>query len=166
MERRIALIFPAMAQPGTHSRGPRRPRLCRNGFWSEPQARGISTGNSLVPVPHDDSGCWQRLLAVAPYFRPHLATRGAAISEANPHEGATYPYPLLMTLAERDEDLVANSPKQCTWVMKTMPRQIPIDWLAYRSSRFQLGRTFYKGAIRYFHEIERWTSENEAHNQQ
>ena len=124
-------------------------------------------GIRWLPVPHDDSGCWQRLLAVAPYFRPHLATRGAAISEANPHEGATYPYPLLMTLAERDEDLVYNLTKAMHLGYEDYASADPgsIGWHIDRQD-FNWVVPFHNGAIRYFHEIERWTSENEAHNQQ
>ena len=124
-------------------------------------------GIRWLPVPHDDSGCWQRLLAVAPYFRPHLATRGAAISESNPHEGATYPYPLLMTLAERDEDLVYNLTKAMHLGYEDYASADPgsIGWHIDRQD-FNWVVPFHNGAIRYFREIERWTSENEAHNQQ
>ena len=124
-------------------------------------------GIRWLPVPHDDSGCWHRLLAIAPYFRPHLATRGAAISDANPHEGATYPYPLLMTLAERDEDLVYNLTKAMHLGYEDYASADPgsIGWHIDRQD-FNWVVPFHNGAIRYFHEIERWTSENEAHNQQ
>ena len=38
------------------------------------------------PAPHDDAGCWQRMDDIVPFMQKHIATRGAAISEANPHE--------------------------------------------------------------------------------
>ena len=48
------------------------------------------------------------MLAVAPYYTQHIATRGTAISETEPHEGATYPYPVLITLAKQSDELVFN----------------------------------------------------------
>ena len=46
------------------------------------------------------------MATVVPFMQKHVATRGAAISVDNPHEGATYPYPLLITLSDQDEQLV------------------------------------------------------------
>ena len=46
---------------------------------------------------------------VVPFMTKHFATRGAAISDENPHEGATYPYPLLITLADQDDGLVRDN---------------------------------------------------------
>ena len=43
---------------------------------------------------------------VVPFMQKHVATRGAAISVDNPREGATYLYPLLITLSDQDEQLV------------------------------------------------------------
>ena len=42
----------------------------------EASPRGIA----WLPAPHDDEGCWERLLDVAPYFTKYNATRGAGIS--------------------------------------------------------------------------------------
>jgi len=58
------------------------------------------------PVPHDDAGCWARMEKIVPFLTPHMATRGAGISVAKPHEGATYPYPILVTLADQEESEV------------------------------------------------------------
>jgi len=46
------------------------------------------------------------MLAIGPYFTKNYATRGAGISDASPHEAATYPYPLLTTVATKEADLV------------------------------------------------------------
>ena len=71
-------------------------------FRLQASPRGIR----WLPAPHDDAGCWERMLAIGPYFTKNYATRGAGISDASPHEAATYPYPLLTTVATKEADLV------------------------------------------------------------
>ena len=116
-------------------------------------------------VPHDDRACWQRLWAVAPYFTPHVATRGAGISQAAPHEGATYPYPLLIGLDSTPpelahamarvihrhyDDFKDADPGAIGWAMD---RQL-FDWVV----------PYHEGAVRYFREVGVWTEAHQAHN--
>ena len=42
---------------------------------------------SSTASAHDDDGCWRRMATVVPFMQKHVATRGAAISVENPHEG-------------------------------------------------------------------------------
>ena len=122
-------------------------------------------GIRWLPIPHNDEDCWRRLRSVAPYFRPHVATRGSAISESNPHEGATYPYPLLMTLAERDDVLVYNLTKAMHLGYEDYAGADPgsIGWHIDRQD-FNWVVPFHAGAIRYFREIGRWSDAEDAHN--
>lgn len=116
-------------------------------------------------LPHDDEACWAGLNGVAPYFTRHIATRGAAISDTNPHEGATYPYPLLTALDTQDEDLVYSmtraiveryddykgaDPGANGWAVD---RQV-FDWVV----------PFHAGAVRYWREAGVWTDALDAHN--
>lgn len=118
------------------------------------------------PAPHEDAACWAGIRRVAPYFTPHMATRGAGISEAEPHEGATYPYPLLIGLDTTDADMVQAlarvihrhydefknaDPGAIGWAME---RQL-FDWVV----------PYHAGAVRYFREAGVWSDEREAHNQ-
>jgi TRAP transporter TAXI family solute receptor len=118
------------------------------------------------PVRHDDAECWAAIERVAPYFTPHMGTRGAGISAAEPHEGATYPYPLLIGLDSTDEDVVHDlahvihrhyddfknaDPGAIGWAMD---RQL-FDWVV----------PYHAGAVRYFREIGVWNEAREAHNQ-
>lgn len=128
----------------------------------EASPRGID----WPPVPHDDEACWRRLKSVAPYFTPHMATRGAGISEENPHEGATYPYPLLIAMADRDADLVY-----------AMTRAIGENYDAYKNADpgaigwardyqiFDWVVPWHRGAVRYWREVGAWNEDLEAHNQ-
>jgi len=131
-------------------------------FRLEASPRGIT----WLPVPHDDAGCWERLLAIGPYFTRHNATRGASISDDNPHEGGTYPYPLLTTLATQDSDLAYSLTRAIHENYDDYKDSDPgaIGW-ALESQEFQWVVPYHEGAIAYWREIGVWTDEIEAHNQ-
>src|SRR5690606_2379791 len=57
-------------------------------------------------VPHNDTEGWKRLKAKAPFYVPFMGTEGAGLSKDKPVEGATYPYPVLMTYANVDAGMV------------------------------------------------------------
>ena len=117
------------------------------------------------PAPHDDAGCWQRMDAVVPFMQKHVATRGAAISEDNPHEGATYPYPMLITLAGQDEQLVHDLAKAIHIHYEEYKNADPgsIGWAMERQN-FQWVVPFHGGAVRYFKSIGVWSNADDAHN--
>ena len=117
------------------------------------------------PVRHNDTACWARMRTVVPFFTPHLATRGAAISAEAPHEGATYPYPLLITLPERKADEVYAltrvlhqhydeykdaDPGAIGWALD---RQV-FDWVV----------PFHAGAVRYLKDVGVWSAAFSDHN--
>jgi TRAP transporter TAXI family solute receptor len=118
------------------------------------------------PVGRDDDDCWRNIQAVAPYFSRHVATRGAGISPEHPHQGVTYPYPLLIGLADTDPALTYGmsqvihrhyadfkdaDPGAVGWAMD---RQL-FDWVV----------PYHAGAVRYFREIGVWSDDHEAHNE-
>jgi TRAP transporter TAXI family solute receptor len=119
------------------------------------------------PVPHDDEACWRRLHAVAPYFTRYNATRGPGISDENPHEGGTYPYPVLVALDTQDEELVY-------WMTKALHQNYDsykdsdpgaIGW-ALEYQLFDWVVPYHDGAVRYWREVGAWTEAFEAHNQE
>jgi len=65
-------------------------------------------GLTYPVFPHNDKAGWARMNAVAPFFFPFMGTEGAELSKDKPAESATYPYPILMTYAAQDTDLVYN----------------------------------------------------------
>lgn len=118
------------------------------------------------PLPHDDAECWAAVRRIAPYITPHMGTRGAGISAEAPHEGGTYPYPLLIVLDTADADMVSAmaavivehyeeyrhaDPGAVGWALD---RQV-FDWVV----------PFHEGAVRYFRELGVWSDAFEAHNQ-
>ena len=127
----------------------------------EASPRGIA----WLPAPHDDDACWERLLNVAPYFTKYNATRGPGISDENPQEAGTYPYPILITQAEQDENTVY-------WLTRVMNENYDtykdadpgaIGW-ALEFQVFDWVVPYHEGAVRYWKEIGVWTDEYEAHN--
>ncbi len=122
-------------------------------------------GIRWLPVPHDDAACWQRLLGVAPYFTKHMGTRGAAISDVHPHEGATYPYPILMTLADQDPALVYNLTRAIVEGYPYFKDSDPgsIGWALTRQ-QFDWVVPFHEGAVQYFEELGVWNAAYAAHN--
>jgi TRAP transporter TAXI family solute receptor len=127
----------------------------------EASPRGIR----WLTMPHNDEPCWQRLLSIAPYFTPHMATRGAAIDDDHPHEGGTYPYPILTALASQDKNLVYLLAKAIVEGFDDYKRADPgsIGWDINRQ-QFQWVVPFHDGSVEYFKQLGMWTPERAAHN--
>ena len=102
---------------------------------------------------------------VTPFFTPHMATRGAAISTEHPHEGATYPYPLLIALSDQKEPLVHDLVQVIHKHYDEYKDADPggIGWALDRQV-FKWEVPFHDGAIRYFKSIGVWGDEEDAHN--
>jgi TRAP transporter TAXI family solute receptor len=117
------------------------------------------------PAPHDDEGCWSRMAKVVPFFTPHMATRGAGISQDKPHEGATYPYPLLITLAKQDAKLVRDLAQVIHKHYDAYKNADPgaVGWALERQI-FKWSVPFHPGAIDYFRSIGAWGADKDAHN--
>ena len=129
----------------------------------EASPRGIT----WLPVPHDDEECWSRMLAISPYFTKHNATRGAAISDDNPLEAGTYPYPLLTTMETQDNDLVYALTKALNENYDDYKDSDPgaIGWALERQV-FDWVVPYHEGAVNYWREIGVWTDEIEEHNRE
>tara|TARA_B100000676_G_scaffold299895_1_gene344824 strand:+ start:672 stop:1811 length:1140 start_codon:yes stop_codon:yes gene_type:complete len=127
----------------------------------EASPRGIA----WPAMPHSDNGCWARVHAIAPYFAQHVAVRGTGISDAAPHEGGTYPYPLLTTLATTDKALVGALARA---IDEGYPRFRDADpgaigWARDRQL-FDWVVPWHAGAVDYFRSVGAWTDAHDAHN--
>jgi len=118
------------------------------------------------PAPHDDEQCWARMSRVVPFMVPHMATRGAGISASKPHEGATYPYPLLIALEDQDPKLVRS-------LVTVMHRHYEeykdadpgaIGWAMDRQI-FKWSVPYHAGSIEYFKSIGVWPDDGDAYNE-
>ena len=118
------------------------------------------------PIPHDDAACWGRVHAIAPYFAQHNAVRGTAISSEQPHEGGTYPYPLLTTLDSADAAMVAALAKAIDEGYERFRDADPgaIGWARDRQI-FDWVVPWHEGAVGYFVGVGAWTEAHSAHNE-
>jgi hypothetical protein len=96
-----------------------------------------------------------------------MATRGAAISDANPHEGGTYPYPILTTLAKQETRLVAALTQAIDEGYPQYKNADPgsIGWQMQRQ-QLQWLVPYHRGAIQYFQSLGIWTDAMERHQTQ
>lgn len=131
-------------------------------FRVEASPRGIR----WLPAPHDDAECWDRMLAIGPYFTKHLATRGAGIDPDSPHEAGTYPYPLLTALENQGNDIVNALTRAIHENYDDFKDSDPgaIGWALERQV-FQWVVPYHDGAVAYWREIGVWSDTLEAHNQ-
>ena len=118
------------------------------------------------PARHDDTACWDAMLQVAPYFSRHIATRGANISAASPHEGGTYPYPLLTGLADSDPAIVAALVHALHDHYADYKDADPgaIGW-ALERQLFEWVVPYHAGAVTAYRSLGVWTDAAEVHNQ-
>lgn len=122
-------------------------------------------GIRWLPVDHDDDAGWERLNAVAPHIYRNIATEGADISADTPHEGTNYPYPILITMADQDEDLVYNMTRAMIELFPDYADASPgINGWALDRQNTEWILPFHEGAIRALEEHGAWSEAAQAHN--
>ncbi len=116
-------------------------------------------------ISHKDRAGWERLNKVAPFFFPFMGTEGAELSKESPAESASYPYPILMSYAAQDADLVYNMTKAMVDSFDLYKGAAPgnAGWDPARQN-FAWVIPYHDGAIRYWKEAGLWKPEHQAHN--
>lgn len=116
-------------------------------------------------ISHKDKAGWARMNAVAPFFFPFMGTEGAELSKDKPAESATYPYPILMTYASQDANLVYNMTKAMVETYDMYKGAAPgnAGWAVERQN-FAWVIPFHDAAIRFWKEMGQWKPEHQAHN--
>lgn len=119
-----------------------------------------------VPMPHDDKEGWARVKKVAPYTSPNMATIGSGgISKDTPQEGASYPYPVLITNAGEDADFTYNVVKALDLYYDDYKDGAPgIGGWKLDDQVFEWAVPFHDGAVKYFKEKGVWTDAAQKHN--
>lgn len=132
---------------------------------STQQAAASPAGLRWLPLPHDDTEGWARLQEIKPQFSPRVGTLGPGMSAENPLHCAGFPFPVLLTLPDRSEDLVYNVTRAVTEQFENYVEIEPamVGWASDRQD-FQWVVPYHAGAVRYWQEAGLWTDEAQAHN--
>jgi len=115
---------------------------------------------------HNDKAGWARVNKIAPFFVPAFGSEGADLGPGKPKaEGATYPYPVLMTMKGTDAELVYNMTKAMIVLYNDYKDGAPGNsgWALDRQI-LAWAIPMHEGAVRYFKEIGKWTAEHQKHN--
>lgn len=127
------------------------------------QAASSPRGLFWPPLPHADTAGWTRLKAKGPFFIPNMATEGALVSKDKPHEGATYPYPVLTCYADQNADMAYVMTKAMITLFDKYKDGSPgINGWALGRQDFSWAVPYHDGAVRYYKEIGKWTPAAEA----
>jgi TRAP transporter TAXI family solute receptor len=129
------------------------------------QAASSSRGLYWPPLPHSDAEGWKRLKAKGPFFEPNVATEGANVSKEKPHEGAAYPYPILICYPDQEAGLVYSMTRAMVELFPKYKDTAPgINGWALERQNFTWAVPYHDGAVRYFKEIGKWQDEQQKHN--
>ena len=117
-------------------------------------------------MPHGDSAGWDRLAKKAPYFLKHTATIGSGgISKDTPLEGAGYPYPILITMADQKDELVYSLTKAIHTQYPNFKDAMPaLSGWALERQAFTWAVPYHGSAVKYWKEIGAWSSDAQKHN--
>ena len=119
------------------------------------------------PIDANDTEALERMQNVAPYFAPGEATVGAGIDGKDAIKTAKYPYPILIAMADKDEDFVYNLTKAMVEQFDEYNGDAPgIEGWALDKQNMTFVAPYHDGAIRYFKEAGVWSEEAQAHNDQ
>ncbi|WP_354075894.1 TAXI family TRAP transporter solute-binding subunit [Constrictibacter sp. MBR-5] len=118
-------------------------------------------GVFFPPLPHNDEEGWKRVHEVAPYYTKHVCTESAGNMPA--WEGASYPYPVLMTYPKQSAD-------DAYAITKAMFEQYPnykdaapaAAGYALENQVLKWVVPYHEGAIRFYKEAGKWGEAEQA----
>ncbi|MFC1929385.1 TAXI family TRAP transporter solute-binding subunit [Chloroflexota bacterium] len=125
-------------------------------------------GIRWLPFPADDTEGWKRIKAVEPVAFPTLCEFGAGLSKENPVWTINHANPTFVGYDTLDEDLVY-------WQVKAIAESQPLFedkhvsgpwWHVDESLKCEVIAPYHPGAVKYFKEQGKWTSELEAKQQE
>lgn len=107
----------------------------------------------------NDSAAMERLDAVAPYFVPHDASDNLG------HQGAHYPFPILVALEGTDEALVYNMTKALVDLFpQYQGKAFGIDGWHVDQQELLWFVPYHEGTVAYLREIGVWTEASQVHH--
>ncbi len=124
-------------------------------------------GISWPTLDPNNEAAWQRMQAVAPYFRPHQVTSGAGgVSADNPIDSASYPYPIIVANADFDDDSAYGLIKALQDNYEVYKNNAPgAAGYALENQDLTWVIPFHDAVVDYYKEIGVWTEEMQAHQE-
>lgn len=117
------------------------------------------------PIDPANTEGLKRMQAIAPFFTPMTAIVGATIDGTSGSATAGYAYPVLMTMAKQDADLVYNMTKAMYATFDGYKGKAPgINGWALDKQNYKWVAPYHDGAVKYYKEIGKWNDDAQAHN--
>ncbi|ABE40534.1 TRAP transporter solute receptor, TAXI family [Rhodopseudomonas palustris BisB5] len=117
------------------------------------------------PMPHADKAAWERVMKVAPFFKPHVSTCGAAHEPGKPIELSHYPYPIATVYGSQPADQIYAITKSMIVNYDTYKDSAPgAAGLAVKTQTMKWVVPFHPGAVKALQEAGQWSPEDQTHN--
>lgn len=117
-------------------------------------------------APKSDTAGWERLRKVGPFFKPHVATCGAAGLKENPVEMPTYPYPIFTAYGTQPTELIHAITKAMIVEYDNYKGAAPgADGLEPKRQDLEWVVPYHAGTVQALKEAGAWTDKAEKHNQ-
>lgn len=125
-----------------------------------------SRGIRWVDIPADDEEGWARMNQVAPVFQSFRETIGAGLSEESPANMLAYRYPIIVAMADRDEEEVYQFIKSLdeSYDLYRDATAAIHRWAIEDSGVPPIDIPFHPGAIRYMEEKGLWSEQMQTWN--
>ncbi|CAD5268589.1 MULTISPECIES: TAXI family TRAP transporter solute-binding subunit [Halomonadaceae] len=125
-----------------------------------------SRGIRWVDIPADDEEGWARMNQVAPVFQSFRETIGAGLNEESPANMLAYRYPIIVAMADRDEEEVYQFIKSLdeSYDLYRDATAAIHRWAIEDSGVPPIDIPFHPGAIRYMEEKGLWSEEMQTWN--
>jgi len=123
-------------------------------------------GLRFLSFPHDNEDAVARVLGHVPWYIPHVTREGPTIPEDGV-EMFTSPYPMLVTMPDRDAELVYNVVRAIHVHYDRYKDHAPgaNGWALERQHFEEAFVPYHRGAIRYFREVGAWTDAAQARHE-
>ena len=133
------------------------------------EGAALPSGLRYLEMPAEDTEGWERIREVVASHTPRIVTAGGGISEDNPLQLLTMPYPGIVAWNSADEDTIywiTRAIHESYDIYKTKNESLRLDWT--KEQHWLLWDAdfipMHPGAVRYFKEIGDWTPEREQSN--